>query len=561
MASFYPCVKNHASGYTFYISLVSQADTKIAKVSPTLAAGDFKIAIDDGAPNNLNTLPVLDADFTKRVKVVLSQAECNGDNLTIICNDVTGAEWCDLTINIQTVPRRFDDLAYPATSGRSMVVDANGLVDANVVKLGPTGSGTAQTARDVGLALPAAAPGADGGLLKLGANTAATGMSITATTGDALYLVSSAGNGSGLKLLGNGSGPGLLATGGATVGAAGIKAIGGSSGGPGLWATASAASNYPGIKTDGYGSGAGLAATGGTSGDGVFAQGGATSGHGVNASSPWSGHGIWASAQGDGHGVLVEAAGNYSGLKASGDGTGHGVEAVSGSGATGDGFRATAISVNGHGAYFGGVGTGHGVCSVAGATGHGINAAATSGSGVRAVGGTNGHGVEAVGAGSGSGLRTTAGATGHGLHSVGGAVSGDGMRTEAATSGDGIRATGAGGGYDINADIEGSVKSIANGGIVAASFAANAIDANALAQDAAQEIADVAFARALTAESYAADGAVPTLSQSLYMLLSALTQYDISGTALTTRKLDGTTQAMVYTLDDASDPTSRVRTT
>jgi alkyl sulfatase BDS1-like metallo-beta-lactamase superfamily hydrolase len=29
-------------------------------------------------------------------------------------------------------------------------VDAAGLVDANVVKLGPTGSGTAQTARDVG---------------------------------------------------------------------------------------------------------------------------------------------------------------------------------------------------------------------------------------------------------------------------------------------------------------------------------------------------------------------------------------------------------------------------
>ncbi len=43
-----------------------------------------------------------------------------------------------------------DDLAYPATSGRSMVVDAAGLVDANMVKAGPTGSGTAQTARDIG---------------------------------------------------------------------------------------------------------------------------------------------------------------------------------------------------------------------------------------------------------------------------------------------------------------------------------------------------------------------------------------------------------------------------
>jgi hypothetical protein len=38
----------------------------------------------------------------------------------------------------------------PATAGRKPVVDANGLVDANAVKVGPTGSGTAQTARDIG---------------------------------------------------------------------------------------------------------------------------------------------------------------------------------------------------------------------------------------------------------------------------------------------------------------------------------------------------------------------------------------------------------------------------
>lgn len=38
----------------------------------------------------------------------------------------------------------------PATSGRTLVVDAAGLADANTVKLGPSGSGAAQTARDVG---------------------------------------------------------------------------------------------------------------------------------------------------------------------------------------------------------------------------------------------------------------------------------------------------------------------------------------------------------------------------------------------------------------------------
>lgn len=44
----------------------------------------------------------------------------------------------------------------PATPGRKLVVDAAGLGDANAVKVGPTGSGTAQTARDLGAQLDAA---------------------------------------------------------------------------------------------------------------------------------------------------------------------------------------------------------------------------------------------------------------------------------------------------------------------------------------------------------------------------------------------------------------------
>lgn len=38
----------------------------------------------------------------------------------------------------------------PATAGRALVVDSAGLADANTVKVGPTGSGAAQTARDLG---------------------------------------------------------------------------------------------------------------------------------------------------------------------------------------------------------------------------------------------------------------------------------------------------------------------------------------------------------------------------------------------------------------------------
>ena len=124
MAQQYPPKKNDTAGYTFYISLVSQANTKLFMVNPTLAAGDAQLAIDDGAPANLGTLPVVDADFTKRVKVVLSQAETNGDNLTLILSDAAGAEWCDLTINLQTVSERLQArLPAALTAGGNMKAD------------------------------------------------------------------------------------------------------------------------------------------------------------------------------------------------------------------------------------------------------------------------------------------------------------------------------------------------------------------------------------------------------------------------------------------------------
>lgn len=128
MSSYIPCKKNDANGYIFYVSLVSQADTKIFQANPTLLAGDVKIAIDDGAPANMNTLPAVDVDFTKRVKVVLNQAETNGDNLTIIFADADGAEWCDLTVNIQTAARQLDDHAFPNTTGRGIDVTVGGNV-------------------------------------------------------------------------------------------------------------------------------------------------------------------------------------------------------------------------------------------------------------------------------------------------------------------------------------------------------------------------------------------------------------------------------------------------
>ena len=157
MTSYVPVIKNGANGAIFYVGLIDQSNTKLLKASPTLATGDFKVSIDGGALNNLGTLPTVTPAAGRMVKITLAQSEVNGDNITVVCVDAAGAEWCDLLINIQTTARQIDDLAFPATSGRSMVVDASGLVDANAVKIGPTGSGSAQTARDIGASVLLAA--------------------------------------------------------------------------------------------------------------------------------------------------------------------------------------------------------------------------------------------------------------------------------------------------------------------------------------------------------------------------------------------------------------------
>lgn len=109
MPSYQPPLKGTA--YVCYVSLVAQADTKLYVAAPTLEAGDVQVAIDDGPPANLTTLPVVDADFPKRVRVALSAAEMNGDRVTIIFSDVAGAEWCDLTLDLATVANQFDTLA------------------------------------------------------------------------------------------------------------------------------------------------------------------------------------------------------------------------------------------------------------------------------------------------------------------------------------------------------------------------------------------------------------------------------------------------------------------
>lgn len=111
MPSFVTPKKN--TQYIFYISLVSQADANLFQVNPTLAVGDVKVSTDGGAEANIATLPVVTPATTKRVKVILSAAEMNGDNVSVTFSDVAGAEWADLTINIQTTTSQIDDIPVP----------------------------------------------------------------------------------------------------------------------------------------------------------------------------------------------------------------------------------------------------------------------------------------------------------------------------------------------------------------------------------------------------------------------------------------------------------------
>lgn len=71
---------------------------------------------------------------------------------------------------------------------------------------------------------------------------------------------------------------------------------------------------------------------------------------------------------------------------------------------------------------------------------------------------------------------------------------------------------------------------------------------------------DALLTTAMT-ESYATDGSTMTPAQALYMIWAALSEFAISGTTITAKKLDGSTTAMTWTLDSDTAPTSRTRAT
>lgn len=256
----------------------------------------------------------------------------------------------------------------------------------------------------------------------------------------------------------------------------------------------------------------------------------------------------------------IVAAVNDSAIVASGAGTGHGIAATGG--ATGTGIRARGGSTSGAGMDVAGDGGGAGLL----ATGGGFQP------GLRAVGGQNvsatlgESGAKFEGTLQGSGLRVIANDTGNGLLAEGGLnATGSGIRALALGAGDGIEASSNGGGLDIDADLAGSVLSIATAGIAATSFAAGAINAAAiaadaigaseLAADAANEIADALLDRTNGVETGV------TVRQSL-RLANAANGGKVDGAATATlhvRDLADTKNRVTATVDADGNRTTVTR--
>jgi hypothetical protein len=223
-------------GDTIDIKFTTRA---FATGAPTTLAGSPSVAAYPGNSTTEITAGItLSVDFDSRTGLNNVRIVASGGNgyvtatnytLVITAGTVSGTSVVSECVGSFSIEAR--SALMPTTAARTLVVDANGLADANAVKVGPTGSGTAQTAGDLAAMittvddfvdtevtaiktktdfLPSATAGAAGGLFIAGTNAPVT---ITGS-GDALTLTSTGGNGTGLKTSGNGSGDGIQAVAG-----------------------------------------------------------------------------------------------------------------------------------------------------------------------------------------------------------------------------------------------------------------------------------------------------------------------------------------------------------
>lgn len=92
MANQNPPKKNQA--FNMHICVMDYVNPGLIKSNPTIAAGDFIVSKDFGTYANLATLPDVEPDSTRGVRVQLSATEMNADGVHIIWEDQTvPPEW------------------------------------------------------------------------------------------------------------------------------------------------------------------------------------------------------------------------------------------------------------------------------------------------------------------------------------------------------------------------------------------------------------------------------------------------------------------------------------
>jgi len=100
-APYNPPKKNE--DFLIRIALEDYAQPGNFKSTPTLAAGDFKVAVDATGLADLGTTPTVSPASTVLVLVTLSAGEMNGDVITLVCIDQTSPkEWADFVLCIPT---------------------------------------------------------------------------------------------------------------------------------------------------------------------------------------------------------------------------------------------------------------------------------------------------------------------------------------------------------------------------------------------------------------------------------------------------------------------------
>jgi hypothetical protein len=224
------------------------------------------------------------------------------------------------------------------------------------------------------------------------------------------------------------------------------------------------------------------------------------------------------------------------------------------------GFNITQSTANTAALVVTGNGTGNGatITSGSGATGQALNltSAATNGSALALVGAGSGSGLNSSGGASGRAATFTAGATGAAaIGLIGGSTSGAAL-TMTTTSGDGIQVLPTAG----NALVLTANGTSKHGAVITGGTAGTSDGLKVVAGTGGFDFRGDITKNAMV-ESYAADGAAPTVAQALMLIQQTIGETSVATTTLTAKKLDKTTTAATYTLNDATTPTSRTRAT